>query len=85
MTADDLNVLTDIRLTSEESSSNIRFEDLSAVISLIERRKLDIIRQYIVKGYALTATIEMTELNRMVNTPVEAVGTFYPQASLQYD
>jgi len=66
LTGEDLNALTDIGVTTEESLSFIQFEDLPVDISLIKRRKLDIIRQYLAKGNSLTATIEMTEVNRIV-------------------
>jgi len=42
---------------------------------LIKRRLLDIIRQYLSKGNSLTATIEMTEVSRIVNVPVLTAGT----------
>ena len=70
-----MNVLTDIGVTTEESLSFIQFEDLPADISLITRRKLDIIRQFLAKGNSLNATIEMTEVSRIVNVPVSTSGT----------
>jgi len=45
LTADDLNALMDIGVTTKDTLSFIQFEDLQVGISLIERRKLDIIRQ----------------------------------------
>lgn len=74
--------LTDIGVTTEEWSSLIRFEDLPPSNLLINRR---IIRQYLVKGYASAATIEMTEVNKILNTPVATAGTLYPQVPLQYN
>jgi len=45
LTADDLNALMDIGVTTKDTLSFIQFEDLQVGISLIKRRKLDIIRQ----------------------------------------
>jgi len=39
LTGEDLNALTDIGVTTEESLSFIHFEDLPADISLLKRRK----------------------------------------------
>jgi len=45
LTADDLNALMDIGVTTKDTLSFIQFEDLQVGISLIKRKKLDIIRQ----------------------------------------
>ena len=66
--------LQGLGVNSEEDLQFAEFVNYPPAIPLIKRRKLDVISKYLAQGNALNAMVTITEVQRIVTSPVAPVG-----------
>ena len=76
LTYPDCTALENEGIITEEDLQFLEFVDLPATIPVVKRRKLNLIIQYLATGTALTATIDIDGVQKLVRAPAaQFIGT----------